>query len=333
MGIKVLPPDVGESIRYFAAVGEDIRFGLGAVRNVGHERRRRDRRGAPGRGVRRRSTTSSRKVPVHVANKRTVESLIKAGAFDSLGSTRRALMEIHEDATEAAVEVKRNEARRARSASTSTACTTRPKSRCRPRCPTGRSGPRRTSSRSSARCSACTSRITRSPGSRSRSPSTRRSAIHDLLASEDLQRRRPGHGRRARHERAASRRQIQRQPVRHDHRRGLRRRGHRHVHGQDLHRVPVDAEGRLDPRRARPRLAPRRRAEPARASRRSRPIWARWTQSGPLVLHDARAAGDRARRSRSSLQTLSRHEGDTEVTLKLHAVRSRRCSRCRIRCA
>src|SRR6478752_7709626 len=35
MGIKVLPPDVGQSIRYFAAVGEDIRFGLGAVRNVG----------------------------------------------------------------------------------------------------------------------------------------------------------------------------------------------------------------------------------------------------------------------------------------------------------
>src|SRR3546814_17664608 len=35
MGIRVLPPDVNESIRYFAAVGEDIRFGLGAVRNVG----------------------------------------------------------------------------------------------------------------------------------------------------------------------------------------------------------------------------------------------------------------------------------------------------------
>ncbi len=34
MGIRVLPPDVGESIRFFAAVGEDIRFGLGAVRNV-----------------------------------------------------------------------------------------------------------------------------------------------------------------------------------------------------------------------------------------------------------------------------------------------------------
>ncbi|BDZ50453.1 hypothetical protein GCM10025867_26940 [Frondihabitans sucicola] len=35
MGIKVLPPDVNESIGFFAAVGEDIRFGMGAVRNVG----------------------------------------------------------------------------------------------------------------------------------------------------------------------------------------------------------------------------------------------------------------------------------------------------------
>ncbi len=35
MGIKVLAPDVNESIGYFAAVGEDIRFGMGAVRNVG----------------------------------------------------------------------------------------------------------------------------------------------------------------------------------------------------------------------------------------------------------------------------------------------------------
>ena len=49
-------------------------------------------------------------MPAHVANKRTIESLIKAGAFDSLGSTRRALMEIHEDATEAAVETKRKAA-------------------------------------------------------------------------------------------------------------------------------------------------------------------------------------------------------------------------------
>ena len=51
-----------------------------------------------------------RKVPIQAANKRTVESLIKAGAFDSLGATRRALIEIHEESVESAVSVKRNEA-------------------------------------------------------------------------------------------------------------------------------------------------------------------------------------------------------------------------------
>ncbi|GAA1695147.1 DNA polymerase III subunit alpha [Microbacterium sediminicola] len=109
MGIQVLPPDVNESIRFFAAVGDDIRFGLGAVRNVGAnvvEAIVEARKDAP--------FTSFHdflaRVPVSVANKRTIESLIKAGAFDSLGSTRRALLEIHEDATEQAVLDKRREA-------------------------------------------------------------------------------------------------------------------------------------------------------------------------------------------------------------------------------
>ncbi len=110
MGINVLAPDVNESIGFFAAVGDDIRFGLGAVRNVGfsvvdHVRAARNDKG--------RFTTFHdflAKVPMQAANKRTVESLIKAGAFDSLGSTRRALLEIHEDAVESAVTVKRNEA-------------------------------------------------------------------------------------------------------------------------------------------------------------------------------------------------------------------------------
>ncbi len=109
MGIKVLPPDVSESIKYFAAVGEDIRFGLGAIRNVGSnvvDGIVQARQEGP-------YTTFHdflRRVPPHVANKRTVESLIKAGAFDSMGATRRALVEIHEDATEAAVLDKRREA-------------------------------------------------------------------------------------------------------------------------------------------------------------------------------------------------------------------------------
>ncbi|MGB3731183.1 DNA polymerase III subunit alpha [Microbacterium sp.] len=109
MGIRVLPPDVSESINFFAAVGEDIRFGLGAVRNVGSNvvdgivQARKD-------GKYTSFHDFLHRVPLHVSNKRTVESLIKAGAFDSMGDTRRALLEIHEDAVEAAVDRKRNEA-------------------------------------------------------------------------------------------------------------------------------------------------------------------------------------------------------------------------------
>lgn len=109
MGIKVLPPDVSESINFFAAVGEDIRFGLGAVRNVGTNvvdgivAARED-------GPYTSFHDFLKRVPTHVANKRTVESLIKAGAFDTLGSSRRALVEIHEDAVEQAVLDKRREA-------------------------------------------------------------------------------------------------------------------------------------------------------------------------------------------------------------------------------
>jgi DNA polymerase-3 subunit alpha len=115
MGIRVLPPDVNESAGDFTAVPVeagvgDIRFGLGAVRNVGygvveHIRAAREKEG---RFVA--FHDFLRKVPIPVANKRTVESLVKAGAFDSLGNTRRSLIEIHEGAVERAVSDKRNEA-------------------------------------------------------------------------------------------------------------------------------------------------------------------------------------------------------------------------------
>ncbi|SMH39932.1 DNA polymerase III, alpha subunit [Rathayibacter oskolensis] len=110
MGIKVLPPDVNESIGFFAAVGTDIRFGLGAVRNVGFNVVEGIRAAREEKGRFESFHDFLRKVPLPVANKRTIESLIKAGAFDSLGSTRRALVEVHEDAVEAAVGEKRNEA-------------------------------------------------------------------------------------------------------------------------------------------------------------------------------------------------------------------------------
>ena len=109
MGIKVLPPDVSHSIKYFAAVGEDIRFGLGAVRNVGSNvvdgivEGRED-------GPYTSFHDFLKRVPPHVSNKRTVESLIKAGAFDTMGDSRRALMEIHEDAVDDASKQKKDAA-------------------------------------------------------------------------------------------------------------------------------------------------------------------------------------------------------------------------------
>lgn len=109
MGLTVLPPDVSESIGYFTAIGDDIRFGLGAVRNVGAgvvEGIVTEREKAPFAGFH----DFLGRVPIQVANKRTVESLIKAGAFDSFGHTRRALLEVYEDATEQAVLDKRRAA-------------------------------------------------------------------------------------------------------------------------------------------------------------------------------------------------------------------------------
>ncbi|HEY5222085.1 MAG TPA: DNA polymerase III subunit alpha [Microbacteriaceae bacterium] len=109
MGIRVLPPDVNESIGYFAAVSEDIRFGMGAVRNVGFAVVDAIRAARESKGRFESFHDFLRKVPISVANKRTVESLVKAGAFDSLGATRRGMVEIHESAVESAVKIKRDE--------------------------------------------------------------------------------------------------------------------------------------------------------------------------------------------------------------------------------
>jgi DNA polymerase-3 subunit alpha len=109
MGIQVLAPDVNESIGFFAAVGTDIRFGLGAVRNVGFNVVEAIRSAREEKGRFDSFHDFLRKVPLPVANKRTIESLVKAGAFDSLGATRRGMVEIHESAVESAVKIKREE--------------------------------------------------------------------------------------------------------------------------------------------------------------------------------------------------------------------------------
>jgi DNA polymerase-3 subunit alpha len=110
MGITVLPPDVNASAATFTPVGGDIRFGLAAVRNVGTA--------VVDAIVATRTTDGAftsfsdflNKVPVNVCNKRVIESLVKAGAFDSLGHPRNGLVLIHEQAIDTVIDVKRNEA-------------------------------------------------------------------------------------------------------------------------------------------------------------------------------------------------------------------------------
>lgn len=110
MGIKVLPPDVNDSAHQFTPVGESIRFGLGAVRNVGENVvdaiiRSRRSKGAYGSFA-----DFLDKVELVVCNKRAIESLIKSGGFDSLGHPRRALVEAHEQAVDSVIGIKKAEA-------------------------------------------------------------------------------------------------------------------------------------------------------------------------------------------------------------------------------
>lgn len=109
-GITVLPPDVNASMGTFAPDGRDIRFGLSAIQNVGANVVEAivDTRREKG------TFTSFQdfldKVPQVVCNKRTVQSLVRAGAFDSLGHTRRALLSRCDEAVDAVIDLKRNEA-------------------------------------------------------------------------------------------------------------------------------------------------------------------------------------------------------------------------------
>jgi DNA polymerase-3 subunit alpha len=91
-GIEVLPPDVNQSGLSFTVVGKSMRFGLGAVKNVGAgaiEAILEARREGPFTSLH----DFCERVDMRRANKRVFESLIKCGAFDSTGAVRSALME------------------------------------------------------------------------------------------------------------------------------------------------------------------------------------------------------------------------------------------------
>jgi DNA polymerase-3 subunit alpha len=106
MGIKVLPPDVNESNKFFTVVGPNIRFGLGAVKGVGESAIESvlEARHTVGR-----FTSLLRfceEVDLRACNKKVLEALVKSGSFDFLGSTRKALYEQLENTADSAQRAK-----------------------------------------------------------------------------------------------------------------------------------------------------------------------------------------------------------------------------------
>jgi DNA polymerase-3 subunit alpha len=110
MGVRVLPPDVNLSQTYFTPSDGEVRYGLAAVRNVGV--------GAVAQIIQARTeqdpfrsfTDFCRKVDPGVLHKKCLESLILSGAFDSLGYTRRGLLENYEKITTPVLSDRRAEA-------------------------------------------------------------------------------------------------------------------------------------------------------------------------------------------------------------------------------
>jgi DNA polymerase-3 subunit alpha len=107
MGIRVLPPDINESYKEFTPVEDGIRFGLSAVRNLGE--------GAADKVIKLRKEGGPyqslldfcQRVGPGVINKRTLESLIKSGAFDFTGYTRNHLLKIYDRVADLAAEKQR----------------------------------------------------------------------------------------------------------------------------------------------------------------------------------------------------------------------------------
>ena len=93
LDLKVLPPSVNESGWKFTVTGDqEIRFGLGAVRNVGRGAIESIIGGRKASGPYRSLRDFSERVDLRLCNKRVIESLVAAGAFDQLGGHRAQLV-------------------------------------------------------------------------------------------------------------------------------------------------------------------------------------------------------------------------------------------------
>ena len=108
MGIRILPPDINASQLDFLASGKDIKFGLAAIRNVGESAIRAILRCRPEDEDFASFSEFCENVDLRCVNRRAVESLIKAGSFDSLGYHRKSLFEFLDRAIESGQNAQRD---------------------------------------------------------------------------------------------------------------------------------------------------------------------------------------------------------------------------------
>ena len=98
MGIEILPPDVNQSDHEFMVVAGNIRFGLDAVKGVGHAAVEAIKRAREEGGPFTSLWDFCERVDARAVNKKAIEALIKCGAFGSTGATRRGMLEVLEAA-------------------------------------------------------------------------------------------------------------------------------------------------------------------------------------------------------------------------------------------
>jgi DNA polymerase-3 subunit alpha len=98
MGIGILPPDVNESDHEFMVVDGNIRFGLDAVKGVGHAAVEAIKRAREGGGPFTSLWDFCERVDARTVNKKAIEALIKCGAFGSTGASRKGMLAVLEAA-------------------------------------------------------------------------------------------------------------------------------------------------------------------------------------------------------------------------------------------
>ncbi len=107
MGIVVLPPDINESFEKFTVSNGRIRFGLLAIKNVGHNTIEALINERKQNGVYASLTHFISRLDTKELNKRCIESLIKAGAFDSLSGSRSQYMAMYKNILSGIVQTKK----------------------------------------------------------------------------------------------------------------------------------------------------------------------------------------------------------------------------------